>query len=186
MDEIYENKLIHYRRIENIVKNFEENEAKTNENIEAIRRKSKSDNASIGPANDLLRYFYTLEQQYQSDDSETRNKAAESVVELINQFHQSDDVVEEEEEDEEEDEDDEETNDDDQQSDQSNELQQPKLTPPQNLPPPTIIPSLSTAVSPSLSIQPVSSSFSIQPASSSLSMQPASPVKTQVPSLPHQ
>ncbi|CAF4967070.1 unnamed protein product [Rotaria sp. Silwood1] len=185
MDEIYENKLIHYRRIENIVKNFEENEAKTNENIEAIRRKSKSDNASIGPANDLLRYFYTLEQQYQSDDSETRNKAAESVVELINQFHQSDDVVEEEEEDEEEDEDDEETNDDDQQSDQSNELQQPKLTPPQNLPPPTIIPSLSTAVSPSLSIQPVSSSFSIQPASSSLSMQPASPVKTQVPSLPH-
>ncbi|CAF3819767.1 unnamed protein product [Rotaria sp. Silwood1] len=68
MDEIYENKLIHYRRIENIVKNFEENEAKINESIEAIRRKSKSDNASIGPANDILRYFYTLEQQYQSDD----------------------------------------------------------------------------------------------------------------------
>ncbi|CAF5015508.1 unnamed protein product, partial [Rotaria sp. Silwood1] len=81
MDEIYENKLIHYRRIENIVKNFEENEAKINESIEAIRRKSKSDNASIGPANDILRYFYTLEQQYQSDDSETRKKATEYVLE---------------------------------------------------------------------------------------------------------
>ncbi|CAF5157236.1 unnamed protein product, partial [Rotaria sp. Silwood1] len=87
----------------------------------------------IGPANDLLRYLYTVGQQYQSDDSETRNKVTEYVFELINQFQQSDDVVEEEEEEEEEDEEDEETNDNDQQSDQLNELPQPKLTPPHNL-----------------------------------------------------
>ncbi|CAF0823731.1 unnamed protein product [Rotaria sordida] len=150
MDEIHESKLTLYRRIENIIKNIEEDEAKTNECMKVIRSKSKSDNISIGPANDLLRFLYILERQYQCDDDETRRKAREDFLEYINQFRPpDDDVVEEEEEEEEE------VNDDDQQPDQSNESQQSAsivLPNPPLPPPPAVISPLSTVVPPSAPI----------------------------------
>ncbi|CAF3387404.1 unnamed protein product [Rotaria socialis] len=109
MDKIHENKLQHYKRIEDIIKNFEESQAKENKRMQAVHLKSKTHSKSIGPANDLLRFMYILEQQYQADDDETRMKARENVIEYIDQFRPTDDdenLEEEEEEEEENDHDD--------------------------------------------------------------------------------
>ncbi|CAF5009966.1 unnamed protein product [Rotaria sp. Silwood1] len=128
MDEIYESKLTLYKRIEKIIKDIE---AKTNESMEAIRHKLQSDNTSIGPANDLLRFFYILERQYQCDDDETRRKAREDCLEYIDQYRPSDD--------------------DDEQPDQSNESQQSESIVLPNQSPPAVIPPSSTVVLPSAS-----------------------------------
>ncbi|CAF1137612.1 unnamed protein product [Rotaria sp. Silwood1] len=128
MDEIYESKLTLYKRIEKIIKDIE---AKTNESMEAIRHKLQSDNTSIGPANDLLRFFYILERQYQCDDDETRRKAREDCLEYIDQYRPPDD--------------------DDEQPDQSNESQQSESIVLPNQSPPAVIPPSSTVVLPSAS-----------------------------------
>jgi hypothetical protein len=60
----------------------------------------------------LVRFFYILEQQYQNDSNEVLTEARENLLKYIDQFRQSDDVVEE--------------VDDDQQSEQSDEPQQPE------------------------------------------------------------
>ncbi|CAF1679137.1 unnamed protein product [Rotaria magnacalcarata] len=91
MDEIHENKLQHHKRIEDIIKNFEQSQAKENERMQAVHLESKSHSKSIGPANDLLRFMYILEQQYQTDDDETRMKARENVIEYIDRYRPTDD-----------------------------------------------------------------------------------------------
>ncbi len=50
----------------------------------------------------LVRYLYIVEQQYQSDNDETRTKTIEIFNDYLAQFRQSDEVIEEEEEEEEE------------------------------------------------------------------------------------
>jgi len=126
MDEIREEKLAHQRRIENMVRNFEENEAKANESIPL---KSESNRTSFGPANDLLRYLCTLEQHAQNDSIEIKRKAREHVSYYIDQFRQSDDDVVEE----------------DNNDPQPNELEQSvPIVPPNSQPPTTMLQSTTT------------------------------------------
>ncbi|CAF0894137.1 unnamed protein product [Adineta steineri] len=129
MDEIYENKLIYYRRIEKRIKDVEENEAKTNKAMEQIRQQSESNPISFGPANDLIRFFYILEQQYQSDSDEIRTKTKEDLLEYLDQFRTTNDEIDNEENDDEE----------DQEPEESVEIQQSEPISLPMIPPPTTI-----------------------------------------------
>ncbi|CAF4402957.1 unnamed protein product, partial [Adineta steineri] len=91
------------RRIEKRIKDVEENEAKTNKAMEQIRQQSESNPISFGPANDLIRFFYILEQQYQSDSDEIRTKSREDLLEYLDQFRTTNDEIDNEENDDEED-----------------------------------------------------------------------------------
>ncbi|CAF3532030.1 unnamed protein product [Adineta steineri] len=129
MDEIYENRLIYYRRIEKRIKDVEENEAKTNKAMEQIRQQSESNPISFGPANDLIRFFYILEQQYQSDSDEIRTKTKEDLLEYLDQFRTTNDEIDNEENDDEE----------DQEPEESVEIQQSEPISLPMIPPPTTI-----------------------------------------------
>ncbi|UJR22502.1 hypothetical protein I4U23_025554 [Adineta vaga] len=149
MNEIQENKLKLYRLIEQLVRKHEENEAKVKEAADKIHRDFESSKPSIGPANDLLRFFYILDQQYKKDPDDTRKKAREDVLQYIDQFRQVD-VEEEEEEAETEAEITNDNDDDAQQPQQSIDVPQQRPTIPLNLTQPSIL----SASSQSLQQQP--------------------------------